>query len=318
MDQITLDSDLSCDALVIPGHALERCLREANESQLKIYLYLLKNGRQNPTVSSIADFFNYSEQDVKRALRFWNCKSQPDKNPEKNPEKNSAGGNVVDFSKEKKAQLMKDPEVGQLMFIAQQYMGRPISPDEASVILRIYGELGFSADLVEYLLEYCITNNKKSFRSIDSVASEWKASGVDTLEEAKRLTMNVPKEMKAVMQALGFPKDRQPVETEMAYVRRWTKIYGYGMDVIREACARTVMSAGKPSIRYANSILKKWHEAGVTKKEDIIAVDEEFHAKRANGTDASKKPAKRPAADKFHNFSEREYDYEALLKDAVK
>ena len=44
MDQITLNSDLCCDALVIPGAALEKCLREANESQLKIYLYLLKNG----------------------------------------------------------------------------------------------------------------------------------------------------------------------------------------------------------------------------------------------------------------------------------
>ncbi len=75
MEGIALNSDLCCDALVIPGAAVERCLREANESQLKIYLYLLKNAGRDLTVSSIADYFNYSEQDVKRALRFWNTKT---------------------------------------------------------------------------------------------------------------------------------------------------------------------------------------------------------------------------------------------------
>ena len=306
MDQITLNSDLCCDALVIPGAAVEKCLREANESQLKIYLYLLKNGTQNPTVSSIADYFNYSERDVKRALKFWNGK-----------------GNVVEFSgktvysKEKAAELMQKSEVSQLMFVAEQYMGRPIKPDEVSELLYIYDTLGFSADLVEYLLEYCISNNRKSFISIGSVAREWSEAGVDTLEAAKKLTRHIPKEMKAVMEALGFPKDHQPVEAEIAFVRRWTQRYGYGMDIIGEACKRTVLSTGKPSIRYANGILKTWHDAKVTKVEDIIAVDEEFKKKNATRTSdpVKKKESKASAKGKFHNFSEREYDYDSLMKE---
>ena len=319
MDQITLNSDLCCDALVIPGAAVERCLREANESQLKIYLYLLKNGSEETTVSSIADYFNYSEQDVKRALRFWNGKTKTVKNP--------AGGNVVEFSqrpvysKEKLATLIGQPDVVQLMFVAEQYMGRPIKQDEVSSILYIYDGLGFSADLVEYLLEYCISNNKKSFRSIESVALEWKEAGVATLDAAKRLTRRIPDEMTAVMEALGFPKDHQPVEAEIAYVRRWTERYGYGMDIIGEACKRTVLATCKPSIRYANGILKQWHDAKVVKPEDILAVDEEFRKKNMTGTKASQTPSKsetkKPSAGKFHNFKEREYDYDSLLKDII-
>ena len=318
MEQITLNSDLCCDALVIPGAAVERCLKEANESQLKIYLYLLKNGEKNPTVSSIADYFNYSEQDVKRALRFWNDKTVAGQN--------TAGGNVVEFSgkptysKEKIAQFMGKPDVGQLLFIAEQYMGRPIRPDEVTSILYIYDELGFGTDLVEYLLEYCISNNKKSFRSIEAVANEWKEAGVGTLAAAKKLTRHVPKEMKAVMEALGFPKDRQPVEAEVAYVRRWTERYGYGMDIIGEACARTVLATGKPSLRYANGILKGWHDANVTKPEDIIALDEEFHKnnmKEAIPASSARADKKKASAGKFRNFSERQYDYEALMKDLM-
>ncbi|MCR5590789.1 MAG: DnaD domain protein [Lachnospiraceae bacterium] len=317
MDQITLNSDLCCDALVIPGTALEKCLREANESQLKIYLYLLKNGKQNPTVSSIADYFNYSEQDVKRALRFWNCRGQAGTRP--------AGGNVVEFSakpvysKEKLAQFLDKDDVSELMLIAEQYMGRTINPEEISTVLYIYEELGFSAELIEYLLEYCISSNQKSFRSIESVAKEWKESGADTLEEAKKLTMHVPKEMKEVMAALGLSADREPTEAQMAYVRRWTKIFGYGMDIIREACSRTVLSTGKPNMRYVNSILKKWHDAGVKKPADIIAADEEFFSKKAAETKpvAKKTETKKKQAEKFHNFNEREYDYDSLMKDVV-
>ncbi len=319
MDHITLNSDLCCDALVIPGVAVEKCLREANESQLKIYLYLLKNGSDNVTVSSIADYFNYSEQDVKRALRFWNGKSRE--------KKSLCGGNVVEFSqkpslsKEKMSSLIGQSDVSQLMLVAEQYMKRPIKQDEVSTLLYIYDGLGFPADLIEYLLEYCISNNRKSFRSIEETASEWKEAGVVSLDAAKRLTRHIPKEMNAVMDALGFPKDHQPVEAEIAYVRRWTERYGYGMDIIGEACKRTVLATCKPSIRYANGILKQWHDAGVQKTEDIIAVDEEFHRKNSS-TDSKvkavkKTETKKASGGKFHNFNEREIDYESLRKDVL-
>ncbi len=310
MDQITLNGDLCCDALVIPGAAVERCLREANESQLKIYLYLLKNGAANTTIDSIADYFNYSEQDVKRALKFWNGSGRS------RAAKNTSGGNIVEFSRK--------PDVDQLMFVAEQYMKRPIKQDEVRTLLYIYDELAFPADLIEYLLEYCISNNRKSFKNIEameSVAVEWKEAGVSTLEEAKRLTRHIPKEMNEVMKELGFPKDHQPVEAEIAFVRRWTERYGYGMDIIGEACRRTVLATCKPSIRYANGILKQWHDAKVEKPEDIIALDEEFRKKNMEGqpgaVSSKKTESKKTGAGKFHNFSERKIDYDSLRKEVL-
>ena len=303
MDQITLNGDLCCDALIIPGAAVERCLREANESQLKIYLYLLKNGADNATIDSIADYFNYSEQDVKRALKFWNGGTKS------RAAKNTAGGNIVEFSRK--------PDVDQLMFVAEQYMKRPIKQDEVRTILYIYDELAFPADLIEYLLEYCISNKKRSFKSIEameSVAVEWKEAGVTTLEDAKRLTRRIPKEMNDVMRELGFPKDHQPVEAEIAFVRRWTERYGYGMDIIGEACKRTVLATCKPSIRYANGILKQWHDAKVEKPEDIIALDEEYRKKSIK---TEQKKTTTTTAGKFHNFSERKIDYDSLRKDVL-
>ena len=89
------------------------------------------------------------------------------------------------------------------------------------------------------------------------------------------------------------------------------------MDIIGEACRRTVLATGKPSIRYANSILKGWHDAKVEKPEDIIAVDEDFHKKNVKQTAApvAKGGTKKQSAGKFQNFSERKYDYDSLMKD---
>lgn len=315
MDIITLGSDLICDVLTLPMKAVERCLKEANEAQIKIYLYLLKNHGNDISVSQIADYFNYTEQDVKRALRFWN-KSGPKE------------GNVVEFAirpsytSEKLAEFAAIPEVSQLLFMAEQYMGRPLKPDDVSSVVYMYDGLKFSEDLIEYLMEYCISNNKKTFRSIEAVANQWKEDGITTVEQAKRMTRKVPKEMGEVLAALGFAKDHVPVDAEINFVRRWTESYGYGMDIIKIACERTVLSTGKPSIRYANSIIKGWHDAKVTGISDILALDEEYKKKKSKEV-SPKKAGKTGSGDagktgsKFHNFSEREIDYSSILSDIM-
>ena len=328
MDTITFGSDLICDALMIPMRVVDRCLKEANESQLKIYLYLLKNQGTQISVSQIADFFNYTEQDVKRALRFWNRKAPAEERVQAkvNAEGNTEG-NVVEFAirptytSEKLAETAAIPEVSQLLFVAEQYMGRPLKADDISSIVYMYDELKFSAELIEYLIEYCISNNKKTFRSIESVALSWKEDNVTTVDEAKRLTRKIPSEMKDVLAALGFAKDHVPVDAEIGFVRRWTESYGYGMDIIKIACERTVLSTGKPSIRYANSIIKGWHDAKVKSVSDILALDEEFKRKKAGETGTKKKSGKPESGDdkksggKFRNFSERDIDFSSILSD---
>lgn len=327
MDEITFGSDLCLDALVIPSAAADRMIDEANEAQLKIYLYMLKmRGREEITISSIADYFNYTEADVKRAIKFWNGKSSC-----KQP-KAKQGDNVVAFSvrpsysKEKLVEFTKSPDVSQLLFVAEQYMGRPFSPDDISSILYMYDEMGFSAELIEYLFEYCIGNNKKSLRSIEMVASEWKESGIKSVADAKKMTRRVPKEMSEVLAAFGYDNSHQPVDAEIAYVRKWTENYGYGMDIISQACQRTVLTIGKPSFRYANSIIKSWHDAGVKTVAEILRLDDEHRQKKVADVSEGKNVAKRAAkvpeqakqvSQKFHNFTEREYDYSSLMKDVM-
>ena len=74
MNTIQLHTDMPRNITMIPNAFLDHYMSGANGEFLKIYLYLLRwAGCPDAaiTTSSIADFFNLTESDVKRALRFW-------------------------------------------------------------------------------------------------------------------------------------------------------------------------------------------------------------------------------------------------------
>ncbi len=74
MKSIQLHTDMPRNITMIPNEFLDHYMSGANGEFLKIYLYLLRWAGfpdAEITATSIADFFNMTENDVKRALRFW-------------------------------------------------------------------------------------------------------------------------------------------------------------------------------------------------------------------------------------------------------
>ena len=57
----------------ISNYFIDEYMQDANDAQLKIYLFLIRMMSANlPTsVTDIADKFNYTEKDVLRALMYW-------------------------------------------------------------------------------------------------------------------------------------------------------------------------------------------------------------------------------------------------------
>ena len=72
MNTLTLAGDYSSAFTFVQNDFIDYYMRDINESQIKIYLYLLRSKGANlqVSVSSIADFFNDSEKDVIRALKY--------------------------------------------------------------------------------------------------------------------------------------------------------------------------------------------------------------------------------------------------------
>ena len=208
------------------------------------------------------------------------------------------------------SELKQNEEVSQLLYIAEQYLAKTQTPTEMQKIFFFYDELHMSADLIEYLVEYCVSRGRKSMRYIETVALAWTRDGVTTVEMARDASSRFSKDYYTILKAMGI-SGRNPVENEISYIDTWRKTYGFDLELIQEACSRTVLSTGQPSFQYADKILSGWKKKNVHTLEDVRLLDAE-HKKRQLEKAVSRK--KQPAAqsqsnNRFNNFHQRDYDF---------
>ncbi len=222
-----------------------------------------------------------------------------------------------EISRARMEELGQREEIRELFFIAMQYLERPLSRTEMQKICYFYDELQFSPDLIDYLMEYCIGRGHKSFRYIEKVALAWKEEGIASVHDARIHVGSYHKEYYDILKALGI-NNHHPVEAEIRIMKKWIETWHFNMDIIREACTRTVMNATKPTLNYADGILSRWFQSGVKTPDDIKVLDEE-HARRmaaSRGEDSAKDSKTvgtvSKSAREAQNFEQRNYDYAAI------
>ena len=203
-------------------------------------------------------------------------------------------------------ELKQNEEIVQLLYIAEQYLGKTLTPTETRKILFFYDELHMSVDLIDYLIEYCVGRDHRSIRYIETVAMAWKKEGITTVEMAKDSTARYGKDYFTILKFMGIT-NRNPVDTEIVLMNTWMKDYGFTMDLIQEACSRTVLQTGQPSFQYADKILQSWKKKEIRSLEDVRLQDA-AHQKRKLEK-AAVKPVQPKSNNRFNNFHQREYDF---------
>ncbi len=206
----------------------------------------------------------------------------------------------------------KNPDISELFFIIEAYLKHPLSSTDTNTVLYWYDELSFTTELIDYLVEYCISKGHSSFRYMDKVALGWAENKITTVEQAKENTAVHSQIYYSVMKALGI-SGRNLVESEMEYIRKWTKDYAFDNQIILDACKRTIIATHQPSFEYTDSILTNWKKNNVHTMEDIKRLDEAFSkAKKikVNTTDSGTQVKR----NKFNDFKQRKQDYDQLEK----
>ena len=169
MSNITLCKDYSSEVTLLSNSFIDDYMCEANDAQIKIYLYLLRRMGNGGSfcVSDMADRFNYTEKDVIRALKYWDKKKvlslsfnssgsltciqlldvrkrEEEVRQDEIEADNEGRVRVVDFSKKKSytaqelAEFKGKPEIEQLLYVTETYFDRIVRPDELTSILFMY------------------------------------------------------------------------------------------------------------------------------------------------------------------------------------
>ncbi len=339
MGMITLSNPSWQEATLLSNIFIDDYMPEANGEFVKVYIYLLRTLSNSPvsfSLEEMADRLLCTERDILRGLKYWSRQEllaldftenrvlsnitilTPKKrssSEEKAASETAATEPKADprsfsLTPDRVKELKQNEDMIQLLYIAEQYLGKTLSPTEIQKILFFYDGLGFSTDLIEYLIEYCVSRSHKSIRYIETVALAWAGEGISTVSDAKKANARYSREYYTILKALGIT-NRSPVETEITLMDTWLKTYGFSMEIIQEACSRTVLQTGQASFQYTDKILEGWKKKQVTSLEDVRTLDAEHKKRRQD-----KKPQKQTPAsnNRFNNFQQREYDFDEYEK----
>lgn len=209
----------------------------------------------------------------------------------------------VSYSKEQLNGFLANDNFSMLLFVIEQYMGRPLSTKETNSIVYFYDGLKLSTDLIEYLFEYCVEHNKKSINYIEKVALSWASKNIHTIAEAKAETSNHTDYVYQIMKAFGL-SNREPAQHEKAMIAKWADTYCFDTDMIIEACNRTIKAIHQPSFEYADTILANWKNSNVSSLEDVKKADAAYAA--GNNIKPKQTASSKPANNRFNNFQQRD------------
>lgn len=366
MSMIQLKSDYPHNHISVPRVFIDQYMADANGEFVKVYLFLLRcmgsSASSDCSISAIADHFNYTENDILRALKYWekvgvlslelNDKNQltslcfkdltggvqqtaeapvvepvtvhmvstPTETSAEEPKparvkKASPASKKREYTLDEVKTFTNNHEVSELLFIIETYLKHPLNPTEMNTVFFWYDGLKFSAELIEYLVEYCITNGHSSLRYMDKVALGWAENGIVSIDNAKEHVSIRSKAYYSIMKAFGI-SGRNLADSEIVYVNKWSKEFAFDIEIIQEACKRTISAIQKPSFDYADTILTNWHKQNVHTLKDISALDEVFTQTKRTKNTTTVVTSKTKNSNKFNNFHQREYnpdEYEKML-----
>lgn len=223
-------------------------------------------------------------------------------------EKKSSVKPKVNYSPAQMKELSAQEDFSLLLYAVGAYLGGTLSPSDASTIAYFYDTLNFPTDLIEYLIEYCVSKDHKSMRYIEKVAIAWAEAGIHTIKEAKREINNHSEFTYSVMNAFGIA-NRELGQREREFIKKWSEAYGFNLELILEACNRTLKATHQPSFEYADSILTKWKNSNVTTADDVRKADAEYEQSKVN---KKSNHVVSKSANRFNNFHQRDTDIESL------
>ena len=236
-----------------------------------------------------------------------------------------AASSQKEYTLDEIKEFRKNPDISELFFIIETYLKHTLSSTDTNMVLYWLDELHFSTDLVEYLVEYCITKGHSSLRYMNKVALGWADAGIKTVDQAKDDAAAHSQIYYSVMKALGIT-GRNLVDSEVSLINKWIGEYGFDIELVKAACSKTISAIQKPSFEYTDSILANWRKKDVHTLKDVEVLDANFakankasatgSSQGTNAANGSSKPKSNNSSskNKFNNFNQRNNDYDKLEK----
>lgn len=227
----------------------------------------------------------------------------------------SARTKLPTYTKKQIRELSQNDEIKWIMNVAERYLERLLNPADIQLIIYLYESIGFPADLILYLYEYCASKDKKNPSYIEAVAIRWAQEGIRSVADAESASTRYNTGYQTVAKAFGL--NRMPGAAEQQFIDRWMGTgegqFGFSAEIVTEACNRSLLATQRPDFKYADKILENWHKKGATDIAGIRRLDEQHNQAAArsaavSGSRSGQTNGQAPRTNnRFNAFPQRNY-----------
>ena len=268
----TFNMSVLGNTFVMPSIVVDKYIKIATETQLKVLLFLMRNISQEIDSSKIADALSLPKSEVEDALLFWsqrellNCEqvNEQDKKPV-----------IINSSLPSRTDVIKrgleDENLKFLLREAQLKFGRNLKQNESQLLVSLYDDYDMKVSVILLLLGYAAREGKCNLSFVKKTAAEWLENGVETVEAADELIAKQAKQNLAwsiVQNAFGIDR-RKPSTKELELSNIWINEWKISVDVLKAAYDTCIDSKAKLSVPYIAKIIEQWHKEGVTSADEI-------------------------------------------------
>ena len=308
----------------VPTAVVDKGLKLATETQLKVLLYILRNAQNDISDESVAKALSVHTDDVKDSLAYWvekglllrmgNALSMPQEEeksedvspsahaeePVKTPNKTVSYSQARPLRPEPAyvaKRLRSDKSLVVLMDEAGRILSKVLSNADMATLVMLHDTDGLPVEVLLMLMEYCAKIGKGNLRYIQRTGMKWAEEGINTIELAEEKIRRHSESSDAfnkVSLVFGLHTNGTPTKKQLEFADEWVNNWKFSEDMLRLAYERCVDVKGEFNMSYINGILRRWFDEGLRNPTEVEASD----------------AAKKPAAPKKAESQSRSYDLE--------
>ena len=168
-------------------------------------------------------------------------------------------------------------------------LGRTISTAEQEMLVNMHIYYELPPEVILMLLGY-YRGEKEKGRSINlayinKMANSWSEDGVRTVADAdeKLLYLSGTDKLWDKVIAMTGIRHRSPTARQRQMVADWGR--DFSEDMLQLACDIMKENADKPSLKYMDSVLRRWKKEGLTTPAQVQEQQQSFTAAKAKKAD---------------------------------
>lgn len=212
--EIQFQEGIQAEITCVPNAFIDEYVAEANGDYVKVYLYLLRHQKEKLKGKEIGEALCLTDQDVKRAILFWEKKGVLKEGTARALERELQSEEAALLSEEKLSQKERlsriertsffdeqkpkiqekkreidEEEFGGILFVAKHLMP-VVTPSHVRLFEDMYQSLEMDAELIEFFLDYCCSIQKTNCRYMQKVAVDWHELGIKDVRAAREHVKN--------------------------------------------------------------------------------------------------------------------------------